>query len=182
MRRTAALIRLLVLVLVLLCSSPAFSYEASFTIGYQAHVGQFDFTETEAVNVDDTDHGYHLSAGLRKTFGRHLFGFAIDVDEILGDTLIGYRALDYAYQLKPSVRIGTSFGVATLDRGLPQNGYYLTFNTTFLEALNSFDLTLAFRYGSGLARDRLLASDPRGTKPDIFLDYSSLAIGATKRF
>ena len=170
---------------VLLASSPvtAREWESFVSVGYNTHTAEFVFEDGSTVALSVDDSGYHLGVGIRSFYGKnknHLFGFAIDIDEIAGDQVIGYRALDYQYLLTDNWRFGGFFGAASIDTGLPQNGFYFGLNTTWVNLFNVFDVVLEYREGDGLARDRFVdeLGDPQGEPgfPDIFLDYSSFAV------
>lgn len=96
--------------------------------------------------------------------------------------MLALRALDYEYELNEAMRIGAFFGAATLDTGLPQNGYYTGVNASYLNIIDKLDLVVEARYGSGLARDRKLASDPSGDRTDMFLDFTSIALSLRWNF
>jgi len=133
----------------------------------------------EAETLSESSSGYQFGGGIRTAQGsqnQHIFGFGIDVTRVLGDSMVGVRALDYQYQINSQWRVGGFFGAATLDSGLPQNGYYGGINTSWLEQVLGADIMLEIRRGDGLARDRLLASDPPGYRPDIFLDFTGASL------
>ncbi|WP_045855505.1 hypothetical protein [Teredinibacter purpureus] len=113
---------------------------------------------------------------------KHLLGAGIDYSNINGDRYLGIRAIDYQYVILEHTRVGAFIGAASINSGLPQNGYYLGFHVTQTNIFNFFDAGIELRYGSGLARDRLLSTDPQGEKPDMFLDITSLGILLSKRF
>ena len=122
-----ALISLMGLMIGSTLSVASHAYEPFIAIGINSHSIQTDFDNPEVDNQDINDEGYHVSVGIRNTYGkseRHLLGFAIEIDEIGSSTLIGYRALDYTYHLNRRIRLGGFFGAASIDTGLPQNGYY----------------------------------------------------------
>ncbi len=178
-----------VMCVMLLCSaaSHAYSYEAFFTVGYQKTLGRIsDRGSITGIDFKPESTGYHLAVGIHKPLGqsqRHWFGVALDYDDILDSSLLGYRALDYLYQPNDSWRVGAFFGAASLDSGLPQNGYYTGASLSRLNAWNQpVDAILEVRFASGLARDRRLPGDPQSTSPDIFLDYVSVALGLNYRF
>jgi len=178
-------VKILGVVGALVFSFTAQAYEPHLELGYQYHEAVFD-TANEVVDAENkSGNGYHIGLGVHNLYGenkRHLFGFGIDVDEILEDTLIGLRAVDYAYQLNDRWRLGGFFGAATLDTGLPQNGYYMGANIRYLELVSHLDLVLEFRFASGLARDRRLPSDPVASRSDIFVDVFGLAAAFSWRF
>ncbi|MFL0799532.1 MAG: hypothetical protein K6L80_03705 [Agarilytica sp.] len=175
---------LLILIAILSLTSNAWGYESFIGIGYQQHDVKFDLEYDAEEAVSGEGNGFHLSIGLRNHYGRdqqHLFGGGIDIDEILGNRLIGYRALDYQYQLNRSIRLGGFFGAASLDSGLPQNGYYTGASFSYVNIIDDVDITFELRHANGLARDRRGAT-PEGSRPDIFLDFTSIATYISWRF
>lgn len=169
-----------------LCLAESSVAEVQINAGWQKHQVRFDTQDTVIDASDPSDNGYHAGIAARKNLGksqRHWFGVGVDVSEILDQTLVGLRALDYQYQIYPHVRIGAFFGAATLDTGSMQNGYYTGINLTATDVgTKNLNVILEFRHGDGLARDRLLASDPEGTQPDIFLDFDALSLSVGYRF
>lgn len=175
----------IITLLALALSVTSHAYEPFIAIGINSHSIQTDFDNPQVDSQDIRDEGYHFSVGIRNAYGRserHLLGFGIDIDEVGSDTVIGYRALDYNYHLNKRIRFGGFFGAASIDTGLPQNGYYAGISMSVLKILWKLDLTLEFRRADGLARDRRPGSDPEGTRGDIFLDYNSPSAALTWRF
>ncbi len=156
-----------------------YAAEISINAGIQNHSVELDTGDAATDNQDSSDSGFHLGISIKNTYGQnknHYFGVGIDLDDILGDQVIGYRALDYERAFGNHWRAGAFFGAATLDSGLPQNGYYTGFNLSYDRFFENLGLSFEVRHGNGLARDRLLSSDPGGEKPDIFLDYTAVAL------
>jgi hypothetical protein len=163
--------------------------EFSLSAGLQNHSGNWETLNTEFDAQDHSGSGYHLGFSLKNRFGKtgkNYFGVGVDIDDILDSQLIGYRALDYQRVLSSNFRIGGFFGAASIDTGLPQNGYYLGGNIGYYMLNNKLGFTFEIRHGNGLSRDRKLADDPQSTadekRPDIFLDYVASALQVSWTF
>lgn len=155
--------------------------EITLTIG--ADHTKTIFTEDDSNVIDENSKISSAHFGLRakKVFGSkrlNLLGTGVDFGKVGGFNYVGYRAIDYERILGNQLKVGTFIGAASIDSGLPQNGYYyganLSFNYPKTKALSTI---LEFRYGRGLARDRILDSDPEGKeRPDMFVDFSTISI------
>lgn len=159
--------------------------EVSVQAGLQSYTVKQLEEDNSLPDESESGTGLHLGLSVKKGFGdhnQHWFGFGVDRDQIMGQRMLALRALDYEYQLTNQVRLGAFFGAATLDTGLPQNGYYTGFNASYLDIMKNLDLVAEFRHGNGLARDRRLQSDPMGERPDMFLDFTSLALSVRWSF
>lgn len=175
------------LVTTLGASTAATAYEPYVNIGVNYHMGKYHIGVPEIDNNREYGTDYHLGLGIRNYFGaskNHLLGAGIDLDKALGKRIIGYRAVDYQYQFNSKIRSGLFLGAASLDSGLPQNGYYVGLNASWLKAFAGIDLSVELRQANGLSRDRLLDSDvrPPNGKPDIFLDITSVTAALNWRF
>jgi len=170
---------------------PAFA-EFQIDLGYQNHDGNWDTQNTEFDALDTSDSGYHLGVSLRNRVGKsgkHLVGVGLNIDEILEERLIGFRAIDYRYELNESFRVGAFIGAANLDTGFQQSGFYFGANAAYFFTDN-IGINIEANYGDKLARDRQAGlDDPQaipdeGDSPraDIFLDYYSTSVSLSFRF
>lgn len=156
----------------------ACAQEWVISAGIETHRAEFNTLDPVIDSSNPTSQGLYLSTALRKTFGasqKHKLGFGLDISEVNNDRMTGFRALDYQYQWLKNIRIGAFFGVASLDSGLPQNGYYTGVNTTYFpSAAQNWSLSVELSHGNGLGRDRVAElGDPlcRCRQNDIFLDF-----------
>lgn len=177
--------------ILILCSTlPCLAIEAQaaetfLNAGVGVHTVEYDTGDESVDSGEYHDNGYHLGFGIRSAHGsrgQHLFGFGVDVDRIHGQQLLGFRALDYQYEIAKRFRLGAFFGAASLDSGLPQNGYYGGYSVTLLSVWKNMDLSLEVKAGDGLGRDRLLESDPEGPRQDIFVNFVSGVLMLNWRF
>jgi hypothetical protein len=165
----------------MLLSFSSKAVEFHLSAGYQSHNADWLTTNTEFDNQDFSDSGYHFAFGIKNIVGkskRHMIGAGIDVNSILDDQVIGYRAIDYQYILNEKWRLGGFFGAASIDTGLPQNGYYMGVNLSYF-VFKNMSISAAIRHGNGLARDRAFDTDPESEvieRPDIFLDYTATGL------
>jgi len=163
------------------------AYETFVELGINTHSGKYN---TQVASIDDhreSGNGVHLAVGIMRNFGqskKHWLGTGLDFDRMLGSRMTGFRAINYNYQLGKRARVGAYIGAASLDSGLPQNGYYRGANLTWQNLFANTDIALDARYASGLARDRLLESDPHPVtrQPDIFVDIFSTSLSLKWRF
>ncbi len=133
---------------------------------------------------DSTDIGLQIGAKIRSPFTQnklHFIGTGLDIANIEGQRLLGFRALDYQWQFDEQYRLGLFFGAASLDTGAPQNGYYYGFSMTMTNFYENLTINLEMSRADGLARDRIV-SDPAGTEVDIFLDVFMSSINVAWQF
>lgn len=166
-------------------TSHADANELHISTGFQSYsVDQLAEDNTQP-NEPESSTVLHLAAGAKRHFGaskKHWLGFGVDRYQILGQRLLALRALDYEYQLTSQVRVGAFFGAASLNTGLPQNGYYTGFNASYLDVIPNLDIVAELRHGNGLARDRRPEIDPVGERVDMFLDFTSLGFSVRWTF
>lgn len=166
--------------------------EFQFDIGYQNHDGDWDTGNTAFDTLDSSGSDYHFGAYVRNKVGKskkHLIGIGLNVDSILDERLIGYRAIDYRYEITDAFQVGTFIGAANLDTGFQQSGYYLGVNAAYYFSKN-IGLNFELNYGDNLARDRRSElGDPIGEviddelpRPDIFLNFYSSSLSLSLRF
>lgn len=163
------------------------AYEKLLSVGVQNHSIQ---QRTGDPNIDDEDlddSSFHIGFRLYNQINaKNLIGVGLDYDEVGSQKVLGYRAIDYRYLLSNRIHLGAFFGAASLDSGLPQNGYYYGFNASFLLIPEKLSLSFENKFGDGLARDRLLSTDPEDSsgenRPDIFLDYQAYVLALQWHF
>jgi len=175
-------------ILLLLVHLPAWSYEPYINLGINAYSVRYQTGDSAIDSEREEGSGYQLGIGIRNVFGeskKHFIGAGLDVTDIADQQLIAFRAIDYQYQIHSRLRLGCFAGAASLDSDLPQNGYYYGGNLVLTDVLAGFDILAELRYGSGLARDRILDDDPEDPvfgRPDIFASFYSTALTVNYRF
>ncbi|PCK03765.1 MAG: hypothetical protein COA42_19825 [Alteromonadaceae bacterium] len=169
-------------------SSGVHAVERYVNIGVNSHDVSFSTGDAAVDASSQQDSGFHLGFGFRNQYGKsqkHYFGFGVEADELLGDVVLGLRALDYQYQIHDKFRIGAYFGGAQLDSGAAQTGYYTGLNLSYLNVIKNLDVVLDYRVTDDLARDRLFDDDPQDPlmrTNDIFLEYTVFAAYFNWRF
>lgn len=172
------------IVLLSVYANSANSEEYFFNAGLISYQADYLYGNPQIDNADHSARTLKLGLGIRNTYGNHKkqkVGFGVDYFQLEDQTLIGFRALDYQYQIHKNLQAGFYVGAATLDSGLPQNGYYAGISTSLLNLLPTTDILFEVSYGSGLARDRR-PFDPPGDKLDIFIDFVALGLSLNWHF
>jgi hypothetical protein len=128
----------------------------------------------------------HLGLGARRAVSdRSDLGARIEFDRVDSHTFIAVRALDYRYRFHNPLALGVFFGAARYDLATPAFGYYVGAGVQWRDIMPRWDLSLDYRYGDKVARDKLLpqdnfqASDPR---PDTFYDVTSASLSLSYRW
>jgi hypothetical protein len=173
---------------------PALKAQADFQfdIGYQYHDLQWETQNAEFDGLDMSGSDYHLGLYLRNRVGtsqKHMIGLGVNVDRLNDENLLGFRAIDYRYEVNQAIQVGAFVGAANLDSGFQQSGYYLGVNTAYYPSKH-VGINFEVNYGDTLARDRVLDSDPvgdpledgRANRPDIFLNFYSTSVSLSFRF
>lgn len=138
---------------------------------------EFDPNSSEVSDESDFDVGYHLGLGARKQVApNHWFGARAELDDIHGDTMLAFRAIDYQYQFDDHWRAGAFLGAARLDTGAATTGYYLGAGVLYRDLFPNFDVGLDARYGDSLSRDKLLEGDPQTGGPDFYYDIYGFSL------
>ena len=162
--------------------------EYRFGVGHTQYDATWRDSQNEIDTLPTSDTGMHLNLGFARHIGRsgrHLFGVGIDYDRIFDARMLGFRALDYRYEVTEKLDIGAFFGAATLDTGLPQNGFYLGLSLSYhvlQTERGSLAVDCSLRNGNGLARDTKLADDPTIVSPDFFLDFYAPTLALSWNF
>ena len=125
----------------------------------------------------------HLGLGARRAVSaRNDLGVRMELDEIDGRLLVGFRALDYRHRFGEKLAASAFLGAARYDLSTPAYGVYGGVGAQWRNLLPGWDLGLDLRYAAKVARDRLLASDPQSARPDLFYDISSATLYLSRRF
>lgn len=185
--RSSLLPTLLTLILSFVCHSAA-AYEPYVSVGINSHSVKYDTRDETFDSQSPSDSGPILGAGVLNQYGRsnkHYFGFGVEWHELLDDSVLALRALDYQYQLASRIRLGSYFGAVDLDSGASQTGYYIGANLRYLNIYKNLDAVLDVRVTDKLQRDRFFENDPvdaSGKRPDFFVSYNAIALLLSWRF
>ena len=125
----------------------------------------------------------HFAVGARRAVSRRSdLGVRIELDDIDGNLLIGFRALDYRYRFAGPLAIGAFIGAARYDLATPAYGIYGGMGAQWRDLFAGWDLGMDLRYATKVARDRLLPEDPADPRSDLFYDVSSATLYLSRRF
>ncbi len=125
----------------------------------------------------------HLALGARRAVSdRSDLGARIELDDLDGELLLALRAVDYRYRFNGPLALGVFVGAAHFEKATPALGFYAGIGMQWRDVLPGWDAGLDVRFVQNLSRDRLLASDPPGVRPDIFYNVYGATVTVTKRF
>ncbi len=125
----------------------------------------------------------HIGIGARRAVSsRSDLGARVELDDLSGDLLVAVRAIDYRYRFRNPLALSVFVGAAHLDKATPAIGLYVGAGLQWRDVLPGWDAGVDLRFVQNAARDRLLASDPQGVRPDIFYDVLGATLNITKRF
>jgi hypothetical protein len=167
-------------------SPPAADYpggERFIVVGvsdYQIRINpETDVPETRS----DWRFGPHFAIGARRAVSEHQdLGARIELDRFAGANMISLRALDYRYRIRRHLALDAFVGASTYRLGTPAIGVNFGLGVEWRDLLPGWDLSLDARAIRNAARDRLLASDPAGTRPDIFYTVPAATFSVVRRF
>lgn len=171
--------RLLISIALFLGATPALTYETQFAIGWQNYSATQLTGDPAIDNKDENNSSYVVGITIHNRYGsneKHHVGTGVDFSRALDSTITSFRAIDYRYRLNHTLSLGLFIGAATMDSGLPQNGYFAGIGGNWQLIDSPLGVGFEYRRADGLARDRLLEDDPEGAKPDIFVDIDSLVL------
>lgn len=171
--------RLLVFTVLLVITISSSAYETQLSLGWKSYSATQLTGDSTIDNQDENGNSYLAGIALHNRYGKsekHRLGTGVEFSRALNSTITGFRAVDYRYHLNQALSIGGFIGAASLDSGLPQNGYFAGFSGNWQFRNSPIGLGIEYRRADGLARDRLLKDDPEGEKPDVFVDIDSFAL------
>lgn len=174
-----AFCRKLIFIALLLRANQTLPYDTQLSLGWQNYSATQLTGDAAIDDQNEAGNSYIAGITLYNRYGKnekHHIGTGIEFSEALDSTITGFRAIDYRYHLNQNISFGLFFGAASLDSGLPQNGYFAGISGHWQISNGPLGLGVEYRRADGLARDRLLEDDPDGEKPDIFVDIDSVAL------
>jgi hypothetical protein len=129
----------------------------------------------------------HFALGARRAVSTNNdLGARVEIDEIQSHMLIGFRAIDWRYRFDhDAFAIGAFLGVNRYQLATPAYSEYAGLGVqwrNFLPWLPKWDLGLDFRHAQNIARDHVLPTDPRGTRPDSFYKIDSAVLYLSRHF
>ena len=153
--------------------------------GVNANQVRVDLEKGLPITTTKLAFGPHLGFGARRAVtDKGDLGARIELDDVNGHTLIGFRAVDYRHRYDGDfpVTLNLFLGAARYGLATPAMSLYAGIGTTWRNILPKWDLTLDARYAQNVARDHVLASDPQGVRPESFYKISSAVLYASRRF
>ncbi|HEU4486739.1 MAG TPA: capsule assembly Wzi family protein [Povalibacter sp.] len=128
--------------------------------------------------------GGHTAVGARRAVSAHSdLGVRVELDQIDGQQMLAFRALDYRYRFSNPLAATLFAGAARYDLATPAYGYYYGAGIQWRDLLPRVDVNLDFRYGDKIARDKLLPTDPAPEpRPDMFFDVTSVTLALSYRW
>ncbi len=131
--------------------------------------------------------GPHFAVGARRAVSANNdLGARAEIDEIQSHMLIGFRIIDWRYRFDgDAFAVGAFFGVNRYQLATPAYSEYAGLGVewrNFLPWLPKWDLGLDFRHAQNIARDHVLSTDPRGTRPDSFYKIDSGVLYLSRHF
>jgi hypothetical protein len=144
-----------------------------------------------AVSIPNTntpsESNAHLGFGARRSVSTHNdLGVRLELDEVDGNRLLSFRAVDYRFRFTPNIAASGFIGAARYDIGLPAYGYYWGAGLQYMNLFSTrWDLGLDFRHHEKLGRDKALPTDPpssiaEGTR--VFFDVNGTALYLSRRW
>jgi hypothetical protein len=129
----------------------------------------------------------HFALGARRAVSTNNdLGARVEVDEIQSHMLIGFRAIDWRYRFDhDAFAIGAFAGVNRYQLATPAYSEYGGLGAewrNFLPWFPKWDLGIEFRHAQNIARDHVLPTDPRGSRPDSFYKIDSGVFFVSRHF
>ena len=129
----------------------------------------------------------HFALGARRAVSANNdLGVRIELDEAASHALYGFRPIDYRHRFGDSLALGAFAGVDRYQLATPAYSIYYGVGGQWRNFLRSwlpkFDLGLDLRHAQNVARDHVLATDPRGIRPDSFYKIESAVLYLSRRF
>jgi Capsule assembly protein Wzi len=125
----------------------------------------------------------HVGFGARRAVSENNdLGVRIELDQVDGHELLGLRAVDYRYRFTEHFALGAFLGVDRYDVATPAYSLYYGAGAQWRNILPKWDVGLDFRHAQNIARDRVLATDIQGGRPDTFYKINSVTLYLTRRF
>jgi hypothetical protein len=154
--------------------------ELFLTAGVNAYRVRYDLTDRATRTMGRSESGTHFAIGARRPVTDHSdLGVRVDVDDIAGHNVTGFRLVDYRYRFDSPWALGAFLGAVRYNLGTPAYGFYYGANLEWRNVLPGWDLGAEVFLPDSVARDHLLPSDPHSTRVDSFYDVYGLRLLVT---
>jgi hypothetical protein len=151
--------------------------------GANANRVRTDLNKTLPITQSNVGVGEHVAFGARRAVSANNdLGVRIEYDEVQGHGLLGVRPVDYRYRFGESFALSLFAGVNRYDLATPAYSLYAGIGGQWRNVLPKWDLGMDFRYAQNIARNDVLATDPKGERPDSLYKIQSLIGYVTRRF
>jgi Capsule assembly protein Wzi len=145
--------------------------------GANANKVRIDLDKTLPITTTPVGYGVHLGVGARRAVSTtNDLGVRAEFDQVDGHALIGLRPIDYRHRFESPLALNLFAGIARYDLATPATSVYGGLGLQWRDLLPSWDLNLDYRYAQNVARDRVLASDVQGVRPEAFYKIESVTL------
>jgi hypothetical protein len=152
-------------------------------VGANANKVRIDLDKTLPITTTPLDYGPHLGVGARRAISTNNdLGVRAEFDTVNGRMLIGLRPIDYRHRFEGPLALNLFAGIARYDLATPATSVYGGLGLQWRDLLPAWDLNLDYRYAQNVARDRVLASDVQGIRPEAFYKIESVTLYASRHF
>jgi Capsule assembly protein Wzi len=125
----------------------------------------------------------HVAVGARRNVsGNSDLGVRLELDEVDGRSLLGFRPLDYRHRFGDTFALSLFLGANRYSLATPAYGIYGGVGVQWRNILPKWDLGFDVRHAQNIARNHVLATDVSGERPDSFYKIDSLVGYITRRF
>lgn len=139
--------------------------------GVNVYKVRTDLTDEDTRSTGPRQTGSHFALGARRSVTEHGdIGARLELDDIDGHSLVGFRLVDYRYRVGNHLAITGFIGAARYALATPAYGVYYGAGLQWRNVLPGWDIGADFRYNDSIARDHVLPTDPQSARPDSFYD------------
>jgi Capsule assembly protein Wzi len=151
--------------------------------GANANRVRTDLNGSLPITTTPVGYGVHLGVGARRAVtATNDLGVRVEFDQVDGHALIGLRPIDYRHRFDGPLALNLFAGIARYDLATPATSVYGGLGLQWRDLLPSWDLNLDYRYAQNVARDRVLASDVQGPRPESFYKIESVTLYVSRHF
>ncbi|MDP9065003.1 MAG: capsule assembly Wzi family protein [Pseudomonadota bacterium] len=125
----------------------------------------------------------HVAVGARRAVSAHNdWGARIELDQVDGHSLIGFRPIDYRRRYGDGTAFSLFAGVDRYNLATPAYSLYGGLGWQWRDVLPKWDVGVDFRHAQNIARNHVLRTDVQGVRPDSFYKIESLVGYVSRRF
>jgi hypothetical protein len=167
---------------------PANEHGAEIFVDVGASANQVHINLTpEIPATKDSGIDPHVAIGARQAVSaKNDLGVRLELDQVDAHSLVGVRLVDYRHRYTDSFALGLFLGVDRYNLATPAYSMYGGIGSEWRDFLPKWlpkwDLGFDLRHAQNIARDHVLATDPRGSRPDSFYKIDSAVLYLSRRF